>query len=54
MFLDDTGHVTPNILSQWLILRIWEVSGSDLGPETGYFDLRLFVDFLSLSIQSLG
>jgi hypothetical protein len=31
----------PNVVVEWLtlLLRIWEVLGSNLGPETGYPDL---------------
>jgi hypothetical protein len=34
------GEQTPNVASDWLVLllRIREVSGSNLGPETGYPD----------------
>jgi hypothetical protein len=30
----------PNVMVKWLtlLLRIWEVPGSSLGPETGYPD----------------
>jgi hypothetical protein len=43
--------LSPNILVQWLILlRIREVPGTNLGPETGHPDWR----FLSPSRQMLG
>jgi hypothetical protein len=40
-------------LIEWLtlLLHIWEILSSNLGPETGYPDLRFFVVFLSPSKQ---
>jgi hypothetical protein len=34
------GHVLPNIVVEWLtlLLRIREVPGSNLGPQTGHTD----------------
>jgi hypothetical protein len=40
--------LVPNMVAKQLTLRIREVPGSNLGPETGYLD-RYFVVFLSLS-----
>jgi hypothetical protein len=44
-----------NVVVEWitLMLRIREVPGSNLGPETGYLH-RLFVVFLSPSRQIPG
>jgi hypothetical protein len=42
-------QVTPNVVVEWLTLHIWEVPGSNLGPETGYNDLRIVVFSLSPS-----
>jgi hypothetical protein len=41
-------EIRPNVMVEWLalLLRIREVPGSNLGPETGYPD-RFFVVFLS-------
>jgi hypothetical protein len=46
---------SDNIQSEWLafLLRIREVPGSNLGPETGYPD-RLFVVFLGPFTQMPG
>jgi hypothetical protein len=45
----------PNVVVEWLtlLLRIREVPGSNLGPDTGYPD-RVFVIFLSLEGKMLG
>jgi hypothetical protein len=44
----------PNVRAEWLalLLCIWEIPGSNLGPETGYPD-RFFVS-ISLSRQTPG
>jgi len=38
MFPDDRPlHRQPNDVVEWLtFLRVWDVPGSDLNPETGY------------------
>jgi hypothetical protein len=37
---NNNNMVTPNVIVEWLtiLLRIREVSGSNLGPETSYPD----------------
>jgi hypothetical protein len=52
---DVTDGYKLNVVVEWLtrLLRIREVPGSNLGPDTGYTD-RFFVVFVSPSRQVLG
>jgi hypothetical protein len=53
---DVSTTVVPNIVVKCLtlLLHIWEVPGSYLGPGDRLSRLRFFVVFLSLSTQTLG
>jgi hypothetical protein len=45
--MDMTLIVGPNVVVEWLVflLRIWEVPGLNLGPETSYSDRGLVCVF---------